>query len=414
MMRIQKTTLMNLAVIAAAVLALGNSAWSQQSNPTDAQVASAVKQAVELLLHNQERYVPDPPLRRLKDADLEPWQKKELKRLEEVRKNSSQGREWPYEGVYRVRPDRRIPPGYRVGGTALVCDALLAAPGMKKGDARQGAVSRAVGLMLELLETDEKMSAGPKRGYDVRGWGHAYALGLFADVLKRGYPLEPKIKKRVEAMIPHLLKCLKTNETKQGGWNYAGARPSSFMTSSTVLTLYRVESSGFDVDDAMIDRALDALEKGRSDNGAFGYSGRRKEPMPASCARSASAELALFLAGRSSHKRLRVAIDGFFTHWDELKKRKSKQGTHLPPYSIAPYYFFFGHTYVAMAIEYLPEKDRPALRKSLREVIWRTRESNGGWNDRIFPRTESYSTAMVILALLAPDQKALPMRPGKR
>ena len=75
--------------------------------------------------------------------------------------------------------------------------------------------------------------------------------------------------------------------------------------------------------------------------------------MPGACARAAIAELTLFLAGRSDEKRLRVAVDAFFEHWGELLKRKSKQGTHEGPYGIAPYYFMYGHTYAAIAIEAL-------------------------------------------------------------
>ena len=36
-------------------------------------------------------------------------------------------REWPYEGVYRVK--RKIPIGYRVGGTAICAMSLMAAAG---------------------------------------------------------------------------------------------------------------------------------------------------------------------------------------------------------------------------------------------------------------------------------------------
>ena len=53
----------------------------------------------------------------------------------------------------------------------------------------------------------------------------------------------------------------------------------------------------------------------------------------------------------------------------------------------------------------------------MQETLWRTRESDGGWNDRIFPRSKSYSTAMAMLALLAPTLKPVPKwissnRPG--
>ena len=32
-------------------------------------------------------------------------------------------------------------------------------------------------------------------------------------------------------------------------------------------------------------------------------------------------------------------------------RRPSQQGTHVGEFGIAPYYFMYGHTYVAMAIE---------------------------------------------------------------
>ncbi len=130
--------------------------------------------------------------------------------------------------------------------------------------------------------------------------------------------------------------------------------------------------------------------------------------MPGACARAAIAELCLYRAGRSDQKKLRVAVDAFFEHWGELLKRKSQQGTHQGAYGIAPYYFFYGHTYAALAIEALPEKDRPVLRQKMRETLWKTLDENGGWNDRIFPRTRSYSTAMAMLALLAPELDPVP------
>ncbi len=130
--------------------------------------------------------------------------------------------------------------------------------------------------------------------------------------------------------------------------------------------------------------------------------------MPASSARSSVATLALYKAGRKTQDDLRLAVQGFFDGWDDLLVRKSQQGTHLPPYNIAPYYFFFGHTYAAFAIEELPEAEKETRRKELRDKLWETREEDGTWNDRIFPRTSSYSTAMSILALRAPDLESIP------
>ena len=307
--------------------------------------------------------------------------------------------EWPYEGVYRVRGE--IPIGYRIGGTSISGWALCEVPGWEKRTERVEAVERATRFVLEQLD-HPLMEPKSLSAYDVRGWGHAYALRLFARALDAELLDEDQTAK-VRGLIPHLLHCLDINQTSRGGWNYAGDTPSPFMTGSTLLTLYEVRERGYEVEESMLEAALDALEAGRVESGAYAYSGRGREPMAASAARSSVAELALWHAGRSDEERLRTSVRGFFDNWEHLLDRKSKQGTHEGAYSIAPYYFFFGHTYTALAIESLPEDERPAWRARMAEHLWRTREENGGWNDRIFPRSEGYGTAMVVLALMAPS-----------
>jgi hypothetical protein len=99
----------------------------------------------------------------------------------------------------------------------------------------------------------------------------------------------------------------------------------------------------------------------------------------------------------------------FLEHWEWLEKRRKQDGTHVPPYMIAPYYFFYAHRHVAQAIEFLPEAERPALREKLYALLWRVREESGGWNDRVFPRSESFGTAMTVMALREP---ALPRPAG--
>ncbi|MEM7163818.1 MAG: peptide-N-glycosidase F-related protein [Planctomycetota bacterium] len=374
-------------------------------------VAAAVQQACKLLLQNQESYKPDPAIGRLPDAKLEGWQERERERLSKIRTASEGAAEWPYEGVYRVRPDGRIPVGYRVGGTAIVAEALLEAPGLDA--ARRRALLRATAFMLDAIAEDPGMAAQPQRNYDVRYWGHTYALSFFVRALESGLLRDSTLFGRVDTAIPHVIECLKLGQVRGGGWNYAARTFSPFMTGSTLIALFRAEAAGYDVDAAMVEKALDRLETGRGEGAAYAYAGRLRnpdEPMAGASARSAIAELVLLRAGRSSVERLRTAIDGFFdeNNWKELLKRKSQQGTHEKPYGVAPYYFFYGHAYAAIAVEHLPEVERPRYRERMRDLLWRTIEPHGGWNDRVFPRTESYSTAMAILSLIAEE---LPMVP---
>lgn len=52
---------------------------------------------------------------------------------------------WPYEGVYRV--NRNIPVGYRIGGTAICCQALMYATKPDHETANE-AISLAIGMIL--------------------------------------------------------------------------------------------------------------------------------------------------------------------------------------------------------------------------------------------------------------------------
>lgn len=370
---------------------------------------AAIRAGVQRLLEFQEQYVVDEPVGRLSAKRLEAWRTEETARLTKLRAAAGESRsEWPYEGVYRVG-EGAIPAGYRVGGSAIVCLALLAAPGYAEDQARQAAVARSVAFILEMLATDADLSSGPKQGYDVRGWGHTYALELLLTLLRQ--PNLPEAEgQRLKAACTDLLARLAANQTAAGGWNYANNQEHSpFQTGATLLALFAAEAQGFEVDGPMVERALAALQTGRdSDTGAFAYSGPGREPMHASAARAAIAELCLFKSGHSDQAELERALLGFFDGWQQLLARKSKQGTHEGPYAIAPYYFFFGHTYAALAIEALPEERRAAHRQRLESLLAETREPDGTWNDRIFPRSASYGTAMALLALLARDLPAVP------
>ena len=55
-------------------------------------------------------------------------------------------------------------------------------------------------------------------------------------------------------------------------------------------------------------------------------------------------------------------------------------------------------------------QDRPVERARLLELILKTRDDDGTWNDRVFPRSRNYGTAMVVLALLG---DAVPIPQGK-
>jgi hypothetical protein len=321
-------------------------------------------------------------------------------------------REWPYEGVYRV--ERQIPVGYRVGGTSIAAGAILAARGAKPEGAEREAVLRALDYVLEGL-ADERMSAGFEKGYDVRGWGHAYALEFLLAL--RAAKLVPEARAaEVSTWIGKLVDLLEGGEIgERGGWNYSrpagdDSPPSTFMTAPTLQILFAAAAQGEQVDPAVVERGLRSLEQGRLESGAYQYgtrperqTGKGFEAVEGAIGRMPVCETTLLLAGRGSVERVRESIEAFFEHWQHLEDRRKQNGTHEGPFKIAPYYFFYAHRYTAQAIELLPEKERPKLRERLYALLWKVREQDGGWNDRVFPRSAAFGTAMTLLALCEPE-----------
>jgi hypothetical protein len=87
----------------------------------------------------------------------------------------------------------------------------------------------------------------------------------------------------------------------------------------------------------------------------------------------------------------------------QLEVRRKKPGTHVGPYSVAPYYFFFGFYHACDAVEILPQYERGEYRRKLEQLLFSVRDADGTWDDRVFPRTRNFGTAMTLMALQRPS-----------
>lgn len=377
--------------------------------PTPDEVAQAIAKGVQILLAMQEG-PPAGPNRADPDEsqpNADPNAKPESKTTKPDPKAPS---EWPYEGVYRVRGE--IPIGYRIGGTSICAMALLRAPGYADDADCKSAVARGLMFVIEGLD-HPLMNPDYQGGYDVRGWGYTYALQFILTLLEddAGHAPEGHTAESLRKSAQRLVNAIEQTEIAQvGGWNYARAQgkdaispPSPFMTGPTLQALFQAKHIGLKVNPEVVSRGLDALELGRTKTGSIVYSGVEGpgsgEPVPGSVGRMLVTETTLQLAGRGSVERVRAAIDAFFTHWDWLEARRAKPGTHERPYGVAPYYFFYAHYYAAQAIELLPRRDREEYRRRLAKTLFAVRSDDGGWNDRVFPRSANYGTAMSMMAL---------------
>ena len=325
-----------------------------------------------------------------------------------------EGGMWPYEGRYRL--EGKIPVPYEVGGTSLVCMALL-----YSAEAENGAAQKAFrdGLIFVLGRLDHpQMKSEVVLGYDMRVMGQAYALLMLCHV--RAQKAAGDQEALVDQAISDLAAALVHEQMKDGGWNYQG-RPvhASFVTASVVQALLWARTEGAKIPGKVFTRARSALATSRLGDGAFFYFGTKKSSqgrqpqdlLPGSVARAPICETMLYLLGEGSVGKIRKSIGAFHTHWDQLEMRRQQTGTHEGRYLIAPYYFYYGHRYAAQAIELLPESVRPKERQRMRALILRTRDEDGTWNDREFPRSRNYSTAMALLTL---QSEKIPLPPPRK
>jgi len=323
--------------------------------------------------------------------------------------------EWPYEGVYRVRG--QIPIGYRVGGTGIAAVALMRAPGFADDAARRDAVGRAARFVCASTAHPLMSHETYAGGYDVRGWGYTYGLWFLLEAQAAGVLPDDLAQPARDATAFYLRAIAQTEIPGVGGWSYSRApgrdRPgpaSPFMTAPTLQVLFEARRRGHEVDAAIIERGLAVLERGRTGSGAVSYAVGPERPgrdlTPGAVGRMLATECTLFLAGRSSQATVRGALDAFLTHWGWLEARRAKPGTHEGPYAIAPYYFFYAHYYAAQAIELLPEPERAEYRRRLAQLILAVRAEDGSFNDRVFPRTAGYGTAMALMSLAMQDAPA--------
>lgn len=328
-----------------------------------------------------------------RDIDLRNVIQVAVDRLVELQ--SSDGA-WPYEGVYRVR--RQIPVGYRVGGTAIVCSALISASA--DDDPKiQAAVERGAELIMKELR-DPLMKPSRTQQYDVRIWGHIYALDFFCRLkCSDGYE---ELKQKTAPWIKEMIDAVVFQEIRGGGWNYANKRSHCcFVTAPAVQSLLLARQVGEEVPLEVLKRSAAVLAATRQNEIVFPYTGtsRRSDTQAGSTARAPISESTLLMLGEGDTDRIKAAIASFHEHWDELEKRRQKTGTHVRPHGIAPYYFYYGHRYAAQAIRMLPTEEQQAAFEKFVPVLLRTKDLDNTWNDRVFDRSKAYGTAMAVLAL---------------
>jgi hypothetical protein len=240
--------------------------------------------------------------------------------------------------------------------------------------------------------------------YDFSFYSCSYALAYFSK-LKRD-DLKPAIER--------CLKTLQENQREDGGFTYLfpGRRDNyeGFTTALVILNNLEAQKNGLDIPKEINQRGLAALHKTRTKDGYFCYhmiegqqrgsvSGNGKLSLEGSLCRTVVCEYALLKIGEGKKEQLKKSIDNFFEHRQGLEDvRKKDRKTHQGPFDNAPYYFMFGHYYLAKALSELDKDFRKESGRKLEDIFMKIREEDGSWIDgRITGK--DYGIAMGLLIL---------------
>jgi hypothetical protein len=300
---------------------------------------------------------------------------------------------------------------FRAAVTSLCISALI-----DVNDSRsevQEAIDRGENWLLENLPRVRR--ATPDAIYN--NWAHAYSLQALTRLIQR-HKGQPERQAELRALMDGQLDRLLRYECVDGGWAYydfdygtqkPGGSTISFVTATVLVAFHEAKQVGLEVPPKVIDRAKDSILRQRKPDFSYCYGEYLKMvPMhpvnrPAgSLGRSQACNVAMRLWGddKVSDEILRTWLDRFFARDGWLDLGRKRPIPHESFFAIAGYFFYYGHYYASLAIELLPEKERPQYYSQLAAILVPLQEKDGSWWDYpLYDYHQQYGTAFALLAL---------------
>jgi hypothetical protein len=299
---------------------------------------------------------------------------------------------------------------FRLAVTSLSISALLEIKADDKNYSE--CIDQGEEYLLEMLP--QLRRASPMALYNV--WSHSYGL----QALHRMYEVSSnnQRKKAIKEVMQQQIKMLQTYESIDGGWGYYDfnaqtKQPSgssiSFVNATGLVALKDAQSSGVEVPDKLVSRALSAIKRQRLPDHSYlygeylKYRPRSGINRPAgSLGRSHACNYALQIWGEESvtddvHK---LCLDRLIKRNGWLDVARKRPIPHESWFAVAGYFFYYGHLYASFCVENLSPKERPNYQKSLAKILVPLQEKDGSWWDfPFYDYHQQYGTAMALLSL---------------
>lgn len=312
--------------------------------------------------------------------------------------------------IYAPVPGAHL--GFRAAVTALCVSALLEVQD-DRPEVEQ-AIDGGETWLFENLPGVRRASSDTM--YNV--WTHGYAIQALLRMLDRR-PDDAKRKSKIAKLIESQYDFLSRYESVDGGWGYydfrtgtkkPGSSSISFVDATVLIAFDEAKQAGFPPPEKMTKRAIRAIERQRKPDFSYLYGEYLKwRPMHpvnrpgGSLGRSQACNLALRRWGdeRVTDEVLKVWLERLFARNLWLDIGRKRPIPHESWFSVAGYFFYYGHYYAALCIEELPTSDRPRYQAMLAELLLRLQEKDGSWWDfPLYNYHQQYGTAFALMSLV--------------
>jgi hypothetical protein len=325
-------------------------------------------------------------------------------------KNGSWGTPELRGGIMIYAPVPGAHQAFQGAVTALAVSALIETGG-DRDDVRR-AVERGEAWLMTNLPRLRRANGDAL--YNI--WGHIYGIQAFVRMHRR-LP-DPQRRKKLRGLIRQQMDLLQRYESVDKGWGYydfrvGSRRPATdstpFMTAAALVALREAKDIGVDVPPKLVKGAVDSIKRQRNPDFSYLYGEylkyRPRHPINrpgGSLGRSQACNVALRLwqDDKVTDKVLKTWLDRLFARNGWLDLGRKKPIPHESFFSVAGYFFYFGHYYAGLCIGQLPAEDRPFYQDHLATLLLRLQSKDGSWWDYpLYNYHQQYGTAFALMTL---------------
>ena len=314
---------------------------------------------------------------------------------------------------------------FRTGTTSLAIAALCESRELFDGERREkieAAIDRGQAWLLKFggeLTRAEPDAYAAQMGHALYNvWGHSYAIHAILALHERAEgdaELQAKLVKLLKRQAKRLEGCTYVN----GGWGYydeiartkvPSGSPNSFTTATALIALKLGEKLGAQYPEALTAKAIASIMRQRYPDFSYAY-GEYLRLYPrmdinrpgGSIGRTQACNLALRMYGDEdvTDEIVKAWLNRLYARNGWLSMARKRPIPHDSDFSVAGYFYYYGHYYAALCIEELPADERPYFQDHLARILMPLQEKDGSWWDYpLYDYHQAWGTAMAVSALV--------------